>query len=139
MRLQLAELKVSELRRAAREAGVDESLVEEAEDGAAPKEQLVELIVDASCGAPTATYYAPVADDAPRALHPDSYAGGALLLTPSAFRSVNGFSNRFWGWGHEDVSFSDADKPKLWPYLSGELGLEQVEPTPPGVPPRSTR
>ena len=51
MRLQLAELKVSELRRAAREAGVDESLVEEAEDGAAPKEQLVELIVDASCGA----------------------------------------------------------------------------------------
>ena len=38
---------------------------------------------------------------------------------------------KWWGWGHEDVSFSDADKPKLWPYLSGELGLEQVEPTPP--------
>ncbi|MFM1555812.1 MAG: FAD-binding oxidoreductase [Limisphaerales bacterium] len=38
---------------------------------------------------------------------------------------------KWWGWGHEDVSFSDVDKPKLWPYLSGELGLEQVEPTPP--------
>ena len=38
---------------------------------------------------------------------------------------------KWWGWGHEDVSFSDADKPKLWPYLSGELGLEQVETTPP--------
>ena len=25
---------------------------------------------------------------------------------------------KWWGWGHEDVSFSDADKPKLWPYLS---------------------
>ena len=22
---------------------------------------------------------------------------------------------KWWGWGHEDVSFSDADKPKLWP------------------------
>jgi len=38
---------------------------------------------------------------------------------------------KWWGWGHEDVNFSDADKPKLWPYLSGELGLEYVEPTPP--------
>ena len=38
---------------------------------------------------------------------------------------------KWWGWGHEDVSFSDVDKPKLWPYLSGELGLKQVEPTPP--------
>jgi alkyldihydroxyacetonephosphate synthase len=38
---------------------------------------------------------------------------------------------KWWGWGHEDVSFSDADKPKLWPYLSGELGLAKVEPTPP--------
>ena len=38
---------------------------------------------------------------------------------------------KWWGWGHEDVSFSDADKPKLWPYLKRELGLEDDLRTPP--------
>ena len=31
---------------------------------------------------------------------------------------------KWWGWGDEDVTFSDANKPKLWPYLKGELGME---------------
>ena len=30
---------------------------------------------------------------------------------------------KWWGWGDEHVSFTDADKPKLWPYLQRELGL----------------
>ncbi len=28
--------------------------------------------------------------------------GGALILTPAQLRQVNGFSNRYWGWGNED-------------------------------------
>jgi hypothetical protein len=31
-----------------------------------------------------------------------NYCGGVLLATKSAFSSVNGFSNRYWGWGCED-------------------------------------
>jgi N-terminal domain of galactosyltransferase/N-terminal region of glycosyl transferase group 7 len=31
-----------------------------------------------------------------------NYFGGVLLLTPLPFLSVNGFSNRYWGWGCED-------------------------------------
>ena len=31
---------------------------------------------------------------------------------------------KWWGWGDEEVTFSDTDKPKLWPYLKGELGME---------------
>ncbi len=38
---------------------------------------------------------------------------------------------KWWGWGHEDVSFSDADKPKLWPYLESELGSQDRKPVPP--------
>ena len=38
---------------------------------------------------------------------------------------------KWWGWGDEDVTFSDADKPKLWPYLGGELGLKEGVPVPP--------
>ena len=38
---------------------------------------------------------------------------------------------KWWGWGDEDVTFSDADKPKLWPYLGGELGMEEGVPVPP--------
>ena len=28
--------------------------------------------------------------------------GGALAMRPAAYAAVNGFSNRFWGWGGED-------------------------------------
>ena len=38
---------------------------------------------------------------------------------------------KWWGWGDEHVSFSDADKPKLWPYLQRELGLPDDIRTPP--------
>ena len=38
---------------------------------------------------------------------------------------------KWWGWGDEEVTFSDADKPKLWPYLCGELGLDGDYFTPP--------
>ena len=37
---------------------------------------------------------------------------------------------KWWGWGDEDVSFSDADKPKL-AYLQRELGLPDDIRTPP--------
>jgi hypothetical protein len=32
----------------------------------------------------------------------DLFFGGALLLPNSAFRTVNGYSNDYWGWGFED-------------------------------------
>jgi glycoprotein 2-beta-D-xylosyltransferase len=31
--------------------------------------------------------------------------GGALLITQRAFHQANGFSNQYWGWGHEDDDF----------------------------------
>jgi hypothetical protein len=31
-----------------------------------------------------------------------NYIGGVLLSTTSAFESINGFSNEYWGWGSED-------------------------------------
>ena len=54
-----------------------------------------------SCAPLTASYYS-CAQAAPQVLHPSSYTGGVLLLRPSLLRAVNGFSNQFWGWGHED-------------------------------------
>ncbi|KAL3926488.1 MAG: hypothetical protein SGPRY_003274 [Prymnesium sp.] len=54
-----------------------------------------------SCEIFTSTYYS---DPGliPRVLHPMSYTGGVLLVRTSVFHSLNGFSNMFWGWGHED-------------------------------------
>jgi alkyldihydroxyacetonephosphate synthase len=31
---------------------------------------------------------------------------------------------RWWGWGHDDVSFTDEDKPALGPFLREHLGLD---------------
>jgi len=33
---------------------------------------------------------------------------------------------KWWGWGHEDVTFDDSTKPELWPYLKRELGVDQI-------------
>jgi xylosylprotein 4-beta-galactosyltransferase len=54
-----------------------------------------------SCEPFSSTYYSDPGP-MPRVLHPTSYTGGVLLLQSTLFRAVNGFSNRFWGWGHED-------------------------------------
>ena len=54
-----------------------------------------------SCEAFT-NYYYTCPSSTPRVLHPESFTGGVLLLRPSLFRAVNGFSNEFWGWGQED-------------------------------------
>ena len=32
----------------------------------------------------------------------DNYLGGVVGFNPNAFRLINGFSNKFWGWGGED-------------------------------------
>ena len=32
---------------------------------------------------------------------------------------------KWWGWGHEDVTFDDSTKPELWPYLKRELGVDE--------------
>ncbi len=37
-------------------------------------------------------------------LYPNLF-GGATSITREIFDSVNGFSNRFWGWGGEDDDF----------------------------------
>lgn len=59
-------------------------------------------ISNASCANAASQYYAPPLT-APRVLHPKSYAGGVLVVGTAHFRAVNGFSNEFWGWGHEDT------------------------------------
>ena len=33
---------------------------------------------------------------------------------------------KWWGWGHEDVTFDDSTKPELWPYLKRELGVDEI-------------
>ena len=33
---------------------------------------------------------------------------------------------KWWGWGHEDVTFDDSTKPELWPYLKRELGADEI-------------
>ena len=38
---------------------------------------------------------------------------------------------KWWGWGYEDVSFDDSNKPALWPYLKRELQVDKEERTPP--------
>eukprot|EP00966_Prymnesium_polylepis_P181130 4195411-Prymnesium_polylepis.1 len=53
------------------------------------------------CAAVTPAYYSYPARE-PRGLHPDSFAGGVLVLRTHLFRAVNGFSNQYWGWGEED-------------------------------------
>ena len=47
----------------------------------------------------------------PPYLHPiyhyhKTYAGGILILKRKEFEEVNGFSNRYWGWGLEDDEFA---------------------------------
>lgn len=34
-----------------------------------------------------------------------NYFGGVVLISPYHYKYVNGFSNRFWGWGAEDDEF----------------------------------
>jgi len=33
---------------------------------------------------------------------------------------------KWWGWGHENVTFDDSNKPELWPYLKSELGVDEI-------------
>ena len=54
-----------------------------------------------SCAPDAAQYYSDPGPT-PRVLHPTSYTGGVLLLRSTLFQALNGFSNQFWGWGHED-------------------------------------
>lgn len=57
-----------------------------------------------SCLPYTQNYYEDPGNT-PRVLHPTSYTGGVLVIRRSLFEAVNGFSNLFWGWGHEDNEF----------------------------------
>ena len=57
--------------------------------------------VNRSCAAWTSMYYT-CQTESPQVLHPESFTGGVLVIRPELFRAVNGFSNTFWGWGHED-------------------------------------
>ena len=33
---------------------------------------------------------------------------------------------KWWGWGYEDVTFDDSNKPELWPYLKRELSVGDI-------------
>ena len=61
-------------------------------------------IQNRSC-APFSRHYYTCNSFSPVVLHPESYTGGVLLMRPALFRAVNGFSNAYWGWGHEDNDF----------------------------------
>jgi hypothetical protein len=54
-----------------------------------------------SCASAVADYYT-FPGARPRVLHPSSYTGGVLLVASGTYKAINGFSNEFWGWGHED-------------------------------------
>eukprot|EP00962_Isochrysis_galbana_P030274 scaffold9792_cov121-Isochrysis_galbana.AAC.5 len=54
-----------------------------------------------SCASAIADYYT-FPGARPRVLHPSSYTGGVLLVASGTYEAINGFSNEFWGWGHED-------------------------------------
>ena len=62
------------------------------------------VLSNASCSRHVARYYT-YPSRGPRQLHSESYTGGVLLIRAAHLRSVNGFSNSFWGWGHEDNDF----------------------------------
>jgi len=34
---------------------------------------------------------------------------------------------KWWGWGYEDATFNDSNKPALWPYLARELEVSEIE------------
>ena len=64
----------------------------------------------------------------------DAYLGGVLSVHATAFRSVNGFPNRYWGWGGEDDELRRrldskgvvVDRPKEGVYTDLEfMTLEQ--------------
>ena len=38
---------------------------------------------------------------------------------------------KWWGWGYEDVTFDDSNKPGLWPYLERELEIDKIKWTKP--------
>ena len=59
------------------------------------------VLSNRSCAHHVSKYYTFPAQR-PRVLHSESYTGGVVLIRGSHFQSVNGFSNSFWGWGHED-------------------------------------
>lgn len=61
----------------------------------------VPAVDNASCAGAISGYYL-FPGATPRVLHPKSYTGGVLVIAASVYRAVNGFSNAFWGWGHED-------------------------------------
>ena len=33
---------------------------------------------------------------------------------------------KWWGWGYEDVTFDDSNKPELWPYLKKVLDIDEI-------------
>lgn len=62
------------------------------------------LTNESGCEELTSRYYSFPAEN-PRALNPESLAGGVLIMSTSLFYAVNGFSNQYWGWGEEDNDF----------------------------------
>ncbi|KAL3902769.1 MAG: hypothetical protein SGPRY_011933 [Prymnesium sp.] len=54
------------------------------------------------CAAASSSYYT-YPQNNPRALNPNSFAGGVLVLSKQLFQAVNGFSNEYWGWAWRDA------------------------------------
>ena len=52
--------------------------------------------------APTALFHATRQDDYVPLDEENINLGGVVLFRPEDFRRINGYSNRFWGWGCED-------------------------------------
>ena len=41
----------------------------------------------------------------------DQYFGGVTMITMEDFEKINGYSNKYWGWGYEDDDLLVIDKP----------------------------
>ena len=50
-------------------------------------------------------HYAAYLDKFSYELSYPKYVGGVIQITPKKFKYINGFSNKFWGWGGEDDDF----------------------------------
>jgi hypothetical protein len=62
----------------------------------------------------------------------DSYFGGVTLFPMDDFKKLNGYSNKYWGWGYEDddllqryrLNFDNHDKKRVYDVVSNSVGME---------------
>jgi len=54
---------------------------------------------------PNPLHLASAANQYPNKPYYPTYVGGVFLIPTATFLSINGFTNKYWGWGYEDDEF----------------------------------